>query len=88
VGIARRAYAPNRKMPKGVLYGTTSSGGGHAFGSVYSFDPAMGVETQVYAFRRASGGAPNDLLAVKRRLYGTTWDAGPHNGGTVFSLRP
>jgi uncharacterized repeat protein (TIGR03803 family) len=83
---------------KGILYGTTGSGGGsrncyYGCGTVFSIDPNTGVETILYAFRGGTDGATPaaSLREVKGTLYGTT-DAGGGTGcygygcGTVFAL--
>lgn len=83
---------------KGVLYGTTGSGGGNAncyygCGTVFSIDPVTGVETVLHAFRGDTDGAvpAASLNEVNATLYGTT-DAGGGTGcngtgcGTVFAL--
>ncbi len=72
---------------KGVLYGTTSSGGSHDAGTVFSITTS-GQETVLHSF-----GGPGDgveptarLLNVNGTLYGTTSEGGHNYGGTVFSM--
>jgi uncharacterized repeat protein (TIGR03803 family) len=72
---------------KGVLYGTTSSGGSHDAGTVFSITTS-GQETVLHSF-----GGPGDgveptarLLNVNGTLYGTTSEGGYNYGGTVFSM--
>jgi uncharacterized repeat protein (TIGR03803 family) len=79
----------------GRLYGTTYWGGDPAFcgvcGTVYSIDPALGVEKVVHSFHGGADGShpAAALIAVKGTLYGTTQDGGRHSGlGTVFSIDP
>jgi uncharacterized repeat protein (TIGR03803 family) len=81
---------------KGVLYGTTFTGGDHG-GTVFALSPPRAgqtrwTETVLYRFR---GGRDGDglwphasLIAdAKGVLYGTTV-AGGYNSGTVFALSP
>jgi uncharacterized repeat protein (TIGR03803 family) len=81
----------------GLLYGTTSGGGSHGHGTVFSLDPATGAETALYSFcalqNCADGNLPEDgLIAVNGMLYGTTAAGGKTscaNGcGTVFAVNP
>jgi uncharacterized repeat protein (TIGR03803 family) len=95
----------------GVLYGTTSVGGGNTVGcygpypgcgTVFSFNPATGVEKVLYAFCAesscADGSRPSgSLLHLSGMLYGTTIEggAGADNCsdmdlgcGVVFALDP
>lgn len=76
----------------GTLYGTTSTGGGaHAFGTVYSIGKD-GSEKIVHRFsdrRRLprDGFDPETaLIAVNGTLYGTTTQGGAFNGGTIYSI--
>jgi uncharacterized repeat protein (TIGR03803 family) len=79
---------------KGILYGTTSSGGNDYNGTVFSITTA-GAEKVVYSFRGYSDGASpgGGLINVKRTLYGTTYQGGGFGAsycfagcGTVFSV--
>lgn len=74
----------------GVLYGTTSYGGGGAgcddtglgCGVVYSLDPNTGAETVLHTFAGASqdGGTPlAGLIDVNGMLYGTTEHGGSNS---------
>lgn len=74
----------------GKLYGTTFEGGAAGVGTVFSLDPASGVETVVYAFKGAADGANpvSSLLKVGGKLYGSTQQGGAGNLGGVFSLDP
>ncbi len=93
----------------GTLYGTTFGGGTQCAGSggcgtVFSVNPATGVETVVYSFctlkNCTDGAGPSgSLLNINGTLYGTTSGGGsktncPYNTaqltgcGTVFSLNP
>jgi uncharacterized repeat protein (TIGR03803 family) len=81
---------------KGTLYGTTTAGQGAALGTVFSLNPATGIETVVYSFcskrHCADGKYPySGLLKLNGNLYGTTLDGGSgcerkSGCGTVYSL--
>jgi uncharacterized repeat protein (TIGR03803 family) len=81
--------------PSNVLYGTTSSGGAHGYGTVFQVAPgAGGVWTQkvLYSFAGGTDGA-NPLTAVAyssslKVLYGTTYNGGSAGFGTVYELIP
>jgi uncharacterized repeat protein (TIGR03803 family) len=75
----------------GNLYGTTSYGGAHNFGTVFVLTPS-GVESVLYSFGSQTndgaypyGGVVLDKLG---NLYGTTTIGGVHNKGTVFEVTP
>ena len=87
---------------KGILYGTTSSGGAYGGGTVFAYDIAGGTESVVYAFCGTGFpvctdglGAAGGLIYSHHMLYGTT----PYGGancetqagggcGTVFAVNP
>jgi uncharacterized repeat protein (TIGR03803 family) len=71
----------------GVLYGTTSLGGTHNFGTVFSLTTA-GKETPLYSFAGGVDGATpmSELTYFDKKLYGTTYGGGQYGGGTVFSV--
>lgn len=77
----------------GILYGTTSEGGGsgcegHGCGTVFSLT-TTGAEKILYSFlwNQSDGGYPRAaLIDVKGTLYGTTSTGGAENYGTVFSI--
>jgi len=73
----------------GTLYGTTSNGGAHGGGTIYSIT-VSGTEKVLYSFGSASDGkTPKaNLLEVGGTLYGTTSLGGAHGRGTVFSFIP
>lgn len=88
---------------KGVLYGTTASGGDHNQGTVFSLTPSAGSYTEhvLYSFCQAAkcrdGASPRSRLIFGQSgtLYGTTIYGGvpdcnfAHIGcGTVFVLTP
>jgi uncharacterized repeat protein (TIGR03803 family) len=81
---------------KGVLYGTTSAGGQHLYGTVFSITTS-GKEYILHGFGASGDGAyPNGgLTDVNGTLYGTTVYGGTgscsvfYSGcGTVFSITP
>ena len=71
----------------GTLYGTTTYGGTHGDGTVFSVT-TTGHETVLYSFAGGSdGNGPNaGLIRVKGTFYGTTQFGGPYDNGTVFSV--
>jgi uncharacterized repeat protein (TIGR03803 family) len=75
----------------GNLYGTTSEGGEHGFGSVYRVSPANGyVLTTLHSFVITDGALPRAALLMdgSGNLYGTTGGGGAIGSeyGTVFKL--
>jgi uncharacterized repeat protein (TIGR03803 family) len=83
---------------RGVLYGTTSAGGGFGTsicslggcGTVFSLDLSTGIEKVLYSFCHKpdcrDGANPfSGLVDVNGILYGTTGDGGT-GGGIVFAL--
>lgn len=79
----------------GLLYGTTLYGGAFGNGTVFSINPATGVENVVYSFQGDNDGANPyaGLVEVGTKLYGTTYNgggsancAGGLGCGTLFSL--
>jgi uncharacterized repeat protein (TIGR03803 family) len=74
---------------KGTLYGTTSEGGTHYYGTVFSISPA-GHEHILHSFLDTpDGGDPvAGLIYFNGTFYGTTNNGGKHNYGTVFSMSP
>jgi uncharacterized repeat protein (TIGR03803 family) len=75
----------------GTLYGTTQKGGSSGKGTVFSLDPATGVEQILYSFcgqqKCADGQFPEaNLIDVSGTLYGTTQRGGAAGKGTVFSI--
>ncbi|HYL28271.1 MAG TPA: choice-of-anchor tandem repeat GloVer-containing protein [Candidatus Nitrosotalea sp.] len=73
-----------------TLYGTTSRGGAHGFGTVFAIEIG-GREHVIHDFRGppSDGAAPQSQLAVMDgKLYGTTPHGGSANGGTLFMVTP
>lgn len=74
---------------KGSLYGG-GGGGVYGEGTVFSFKPKTGKETDLHSFG-ANGdgnGVWDNLVEVNGTLYGTTLGGGAYNGGTLFSFDP
>jgi uncharacterized repeat protein (TIGR03803 family) len=77
----------------GNLYGTTSGGGAHRYGTVFELDRA-GQETVLYSFcsvgNCVDGAAPQAglIFDTEGNLYGTTSEGGAYSysNGTVFEL--
>lgn len=77
----------------GVLYGTTTYGGGFGYGMVYKLTPGGSgyAETTAYSFRGSpDGGYPNARVFVDTAgtVYGTTSYGGVSNAGLAFKLTP
>lgn len=79
----------------GILYGVTERGGvscaevDYGCGTVFSFDPASGAETVLYAFTGGADGLdPKGGLAEVRGLFYGTTEAGGRQLGTIFSFDP
>jgi uncharacterized repeat protein (TIGR03803 family) len=81
-----------------TLYGTTSLGGTHNQGTIFSYDPTLAANnyTVLYSFRGGTDGAAPmaALINANGLLYGTTARGGgagcfDHGGcGTVFAFNP
>lgn len=70
---------------KGTLYGTTPTGGGYDWGTIYSVTTS-GTEHVVYNFKAGTDAAAPyaQLLSFNGKLYGTTVEGGATGWGTVF----
>jgi MYXO-CTERM domain-containing protein len=84
--------APNSTLVKldGYLYGTTSGGGAHNWGTVFRISESGAFES-LHSFDYASGEgtSPVGLAAGSDgNLYGTTATGGASFLGTVYRLRP
>ena len=75
-------------ISNGVLYGTTTEGGFHGKGTVFSVRIADNQERVIYSFGGTpDGSAPQGaVLVMNGTLYGTTPTGGTHNDGTVFAV--
>jgi uncharacterized repeat protein (TIGR03803 family) len=73
---------------KGILYGTTQSGGHSDKGTIFALTKT-GKETILHEFRGGDGATPLAGLAfVNGMLYGTTFAGGSADKGTIFRFRP
>ena len=80
----------------GVLYGTTEFGGarkrGNGGGTLYSIDPATGIESVVHTFKASAEGLYPDgaLTRISHALYGTTIEGGGAKCGCgiLYKLHP
>jgi uncharacterized repeat protein (TIGR03803 family) len=77
----------------GNLYGTTSSGGTHGYGTVFELSPGTGsawTEKTLYSFGATGADATNPgaglTIDSSGNLYGTTAGGGIYDYGTVFEL--
>jgi uncharacterized repeat protein (TIGR03803 family) len=97
----KRGDAPWASLIKvgGRLFGTTTGGGTHNNGTVFSVQPAFGGQKVVYSFESSStdGAVPYaNLIDVGGTLFGTTGAGGidacgnfsDQACGTVFSVNP
>ncbi len=75
--------------PSGEIWGTTSHGGTHGSGTVFSIDTA-GQITVLHSFRGTDGSYPYAglLRASDGNYYGTTYSGGAGMWGTVFRVTP
>jgi uncharacterized repeat protein (TIGR03803 family) len=73
----------------GAAYGSTVQGGANVTGSIFTIAPD-GVETELYAFPAADGGAyPSNLVQGRDdHFYGTTSAGGAYHKGTIFRISP
>jgi uncharacterized repeat protein (TIGR03803 family) len=73
----------------GTLYGTTSAGGIHSGGTVFSLSLTGQNFRVLHTFTGGSDGKypMAGLIAVKGNLYGTTYQGGTQNEGAVYSVR-
>jgi uncharacterized repeat protein (TIGR03803 family) len=73
---------------KGVLLGTTYTGGDYGNGMLFSLDPGTGAFAVLHSFG-GNGDGSNPYTGLVRAndvLYGTTEFGGAHGAGTVFAL--
>ena len=80
----------------GYMYGSASSGGANADGTLFRLDAATLEFTVIHAFDLPKGSGPAGQILVGRdgRLYGTTANGGTDSSGntvsrgTIFSIQP
>jgi len=72
----------------GILYGTTIFGGATNNGTVFSFNPATGIETVLYSFKGGVDGYNpyGGVVKAGTNVFGTTNAGGAFGYGTVFKL--
>jgi len=70
----------------GVLYGTTSEGGGSGNGTVFAVNTNGTGYTVLKDFNGNDGANPNAVMLSGGVLYGTTSTGGTSNNGTLFRL--
>jgi uncharacterized repeat protein (TIGR03803 family) len=82
-------YADLSLDQKGNIFGVTSTGGVHNFGTIFKLD-ASGNETVLHSFgEEAYGIHPSGLIIdASGDLYGTTYQGGKYNYGSVFEVVP
>jgi len=77
-------YATN-----GLLYGITQYGGAYGFGTIFSYNMATGVESDVHDFNADTNGyEPYNTRFIQvgdSLLYGLTMEGGDYDGGTIFN---
>lgn len=74
----------------GNIYGTTSGGGLHDFGTVFKIDAATGALTTIFSFDRGDGISPRTEVTLDAygNIYGTASGGGSVGYGTIFRLSP
>lgn len=87
------AQSPDAKLyyQKGVIYGTSSSGGSGFNGAIFTYTVKTKAESVLYRFAGGpkDGGVPRaGLISVGGTLYGTTSTGGSASSGTMFSFKP
>src|SRR5262249_13150028 len=72
----------------GNLYGTTSNGGEHNYGTVFELAKLRGALPMPASFNYSNGTYPDSNLIMDGggNLYGTTTNGGANSNGTVFEL--
>ena len=73
----------------GNLYGTTRSGGGFGYGTIFMVTP-YGAHADLWSFDGVSGAVPYGglTLASDGNFYGTATLGGAYRNGTVFRFTP
>ena len=89
LGCAPNDFAQLAQGLDGNLYGTTFSGGTHAFGTIFTVTP-LGAYTDLWEFDGVTGENPMGglTLASDGNFYGTANFGGTFNCGTVFRFTP
>jgi uncharacterized repeat protein (TIGR03803 family) len=73
---------------KGGLYGTTTAGGSHNYGTLFALDPDTGAEQVLHSFGSGTDGYTPEagLTDVMSTLYGTTYTGGASGNGVAFAF--
>ena len=82
-------YRAGVTLSGSTLYGTTSQGGAHNDGTVFSVPVSGGSPTVLASFNNTNGALPYAALTLSAdgtTLYGTTTAGGAYGDGTVFSV--
>ena len=82
-------YADLNLDQQGNIFGVTSTGGAHNFGTIFKLD-ASGNEEVLHNFGKERDGVhPSSLIIdANGNLYGTTYQGGKYNFGSVFKVVP
>ena len=72
----------------GFLYGVTSGGGAHLFGTMFKVKPDGTGYADILDFDGTHGGVPysQPLLHTNGEIYGQTNAGGAHNDGVIYSV--
>ena len=71
--------------PGGKLFGTTTAGGVHGYGVLFSYDPNSNAYLVLHNFDSVAGWSPRDLLLANDGLiYGTTQAGGLYTSATAL----
>jgi uncharacterized repeat protein (TIGR03803 family) len=75
----------------GLMYGVTSQGGANYAGTLFSYDTAAGIFTELHDFNGNDGSTPY-MEPTKGytdgKLYGVTNGGGANGGGVIYSFDP
>jgi uncharacterized repeat protein (TIGR03803 family) len=76
---------------KGDFYGTTTSGGGQGWGTIFeeSYTSSGWVFVSLYSFQAGNGGtfaSSGLIVGADGNLYGTTESGGTYNWGVIYEL--
>jgi len=93
VGVARGASPSGVTWDNaGYLWGSTSSGGAYAYGTIFKVNATTGAITTMFDFQDPYGipglgsGAGGFALDAKGNLWGATSRGGGYGSGTIFSI--
>ncbi len=70
----------------GKIYGTTKTGGANSYGTLFEFDPSLGIYVKKMDFDFTSGIFPygNLIQITNGKFYGKTFQGGDFGQGTLF----